>query len=98
MGVVCPCPWTIYIYMTINSNISSESTVQNAMKAKFYLEPLLEEEKKVCLNFQGHMAKMAAMPIYGENFKKKNCSRTKSYDLETWHAACGTKASQNLNK
>ena len=24
--VVCPCPWTIYIYMTIISNIS-ESTV-----------------------------------------------------------------------
>ena len=67
-GVVCPCPWTIYIYMTIISNISSESTVPNAMKVKFYLEPFLEEEKKVCLNFQGHMAKMAAMPIYGENF------------------------------
>ena len=26
-GVVCPCPWTIYIYMTIISNISSERTV-----------------------------------------------------------------------
>ena len=26
-GVVCPCPWTVYIYMTIISNISSESTV-----------------------------------------------------------------------
>ena len=26
-GVVCPCPWTIYIYMTIISNISFESTV-----------------------------------------------------------------------
>ena len=37
-------------------------------ESQFYLEPLLEEEKKVCLNFQGHMAKMAAMPIYGENF------------------------------
>ena len=61
--------------MTIISNISSESTVPNAMKAKFYLEPLLEE---VCLNCQGHMAKMAAMPIYGENFLKKFCSRTKS--------------------
>ena len=50
-GVVCPCPWTIYIYMTIISNTSSESTVPNAMKAKLYLDPLLEEEKKVCLNF-----------------------------------------------
>ena len=79
-GVVCPCPcpWTIYIYMTIISNISSESTVPNAVKAKFYLEPLLEEEKKVCLIFQGHMARMAAMPRYGENFLKKFCSRTKS--------------------
>ena len=84
--------------MTINSNVSSKSTVPNAMKAKFYLEPLLEEEKKVCLNFQGHMAKMVAMPIYGENLKKKLLKNQKSYDLETWHAACGTKASQNLNK
>ena len=86
--------------MSIISNISSEGTVPNAMKAKFYLEPLLEEEKKVCLNFQGHMAKMAAMPIYGENFLKKIflLKNQKSYDLETWHAACGTKASQNLNK
>ena len=25
--VVCPSPWTVYIYMTIISNISSESTV-----------------------------------------------------------------------
>ena len=93
------CPWTIYIYMTIISNISSESTVPNAMKAKFYLEPLLEEEKKVCLNFKGHMAKMAAMPIYGENFKKIFLLKNqKSYDLEIWHATCGTEASQNLNK
>ena len=44
------------------------------------------------------MAKMAAMPIYGENFKKKLLKNQKSYNLETWHAACGTKASQNLNK
>ena len=84
--------------MTIISNISSESTVPNAMKVKFYLEPLLEEEKKVSLNFQGHMAKMAAMPIYGKNVKKNLLKNQKSYDLDTWHAACGTKASQNLNK
>ena len=44
-GLSAPA-WTLYIYMTIISNISSESTVPNAMKAKFYLEPLLEEEKK----------------------------------------------------
>ena len=55
--------------MTIISNISSESTVPNAMKANFYLEPLLEEEKKVCLNFQGHMAKMAACPYMVKSFK-----------------------------
>ena len=69
-GLSAPAPG-LYTYMTIISNISSESTVPNAMKVQFYLEPLLKEEKKVCSNFQGHMAKMAAMPIYGENFKKK---------------------------
>ena len=45
------------------------------------------------------MAKMAAMPIYGENLLKIILLKNqKSYDLETWHAACGTKASQNSNK
>ena len=85
-GVVCPCLDYIHIYMTIISNISSESTVPNAMKAKFYLEPLLEEEKKVCLNFQGHMAKMAACPYMVKSFKKDFAQEPKV--LWSWNLAC----------
>ena len=38
------------------------------IKAKFYVEPPLEERTKVYINGPGHMTKMAAMPIYGKNF------------------------------
>ena len=37
------------------------------IKAKFYVEPPWEGGTKVCINGQGHMTKMAAMPIYGKN-------------------------------
>ena len=50
--------WTIYIYMTIISNISSESTVPDAMKAKFYLDPLLEVEKNISLIFFFNLQQM----------------------------------------
>ena len=97
-GVVCPFPWTLYIYMTIISNISSESTVPNAMKAKFHLEPLLEDEKKVCLIFKDTWPRWLPCPYMVKLLKNILLKNQKSYDLETWHAACGIKASQNLNK
>ena len=34
------------------------------------LEHPEEGGTKVCINGQGHMTKMAAMPIYGKNLKK----------------------------
>ena len=37
------------------------------VKAKFYVEPPWEGGTKVYINCQGHMTKMAAMPIYGKN-------------------------------
>ena len=37
------------------------------IKAKFYVEPPWEGGTKVCINCSGHMAKMATMPIYGNN-------------------------------
>ena len=53
------------------SNIfSSETTLP--IKAKFYVEPPWEGGMKVYINGQGHMTKMAAMPIYGKNLKKSS--------------------------
>ena len=43
-----------------------------------------------------HMTKMAAMPVYGKNFKNLYLWNLKSYDLETWHGALGTQALQSL--
>ena len=53
---------------------SSETTWP--IKAKFYMEPPWEGGTKVFINGQGHMTKVAAMPIYGKNPSKIFFSRT----------------------
>ena len=50
------------------------------------------------INCQGHMTKMAAMPIYGKIFKNLKRPNRKSYDLETLHAVSGTQVLQGLYK
>ena len=47
-------------------NIFSSETAW-PVKAKLYVEPPWEGGTKVYINGPGHMAKMAAMPIYGKN-------------------------------
>ena len=47
-------------------NIFSSETAW-PIKAKLYVEPPWGGGMKVCINGPGHMAKMAAMPIYGKN-------------------------------
>ena len=37
------------------------------LKAKFHVEPPWDRGTKSCSNDQGHMTKMATMPIYGKN-------------------------------
>ena len=37
------------------------------IKEKFYVEPPWEGGTKLYINCQGHMTKVAAMPIYGKN-------------------------------
>ena len=57
-GVVCPCPGAIYIF-------SSETA--RPIKAKLHVEHPWEGGKKVYINGQGHMIKMAAMAINRKN-------------------------------
>ena len=40
------------------------------IKTKFYVDPSWVGVMKVCSRHLGHMTKMAAMPIYGENASK----------------------------
>ena len=53
------------------------------------MEPPWEGRTKVSINGQGHMTKMAAMPIYGKTFKNLLLQNQKSYDLESWHVSLG---------
>ena len=41
------------------------------IEAKCYAEPPWDKGTKVWSKFVGHMTKMAAIPIYGKNLKKK---------------------------
>ena len=74
--------------MSTFSNISSKTT--GPSEAKFHNEASLGMGNKNLLKGAGHMTKMAAMPIYGKNLKKKNLLQNpKVADLETWYAALG---------
>ena len=62
------------------------------------MEPPWEGGTKVYINGLGHMTKKVAMPIYGKNHKNLLLQNQKSFDLETWHVASGTKALRSLYK
>ena len=87
--------WLSSSLSTISNIFSSETTLP--IKAKFYMEPPWEGARKVYINGPGHMTKMAAMPIYGKNFKNL-LKKQKFYDLETWYAALGTQSPYSLYK
>ena len=53
---------------------------------------------KVSSNVHGHMAKMAAMPIYGKNRKNILFQNRIADDLETWYEASGTRVLPNSFK
>ena len=57
--------------MSTFSNIFSSETT-GPIEAKFHVEPPWDGGMKVCSNGPGHMTKMAAMPIYGENLSKSS--------------------------
>ena len=42
------------------------------IRAKFHVEPPTEGGTKVCIKDSGHMTKMVATSIYGENLKKSS--------------------------
>ena len=52
--------------------------------------------KKVYINGTGHMAKMAAMLMYGESLQDPLLKNLMSYDLETWHGAVCTQVYTKL--
>ena len=53
------------------SNIFSSATTE-PIKAKFHTESPWDRGTKVYSNGPGHMTKMAAVPIYGKDFKKSS--------------------------
>ena len=68
------CPSSSVVVVVRPSTISNVFSFETAWpnKAKFYVEPPWEEGIKVCISGPGHMSKMAATPIYGENLKKSS--------------------------
>ena len=68
--------------MSTFTNISSETT--RLIEANYYAAPPWHGGTKVCLNGPGHMTKMAAMSIYGENLKNLLLRNQKTEKIESW--------------
>ena len=62
------------------------------------MELLWDGGTKVCSNDPSHMTKMAAMPIYGKNQKKKFLRNQKVDDLESWYASSDARVLPSLLK
>ena len=63
------------------------------------MEPPWDGGTKVCSNGQGHMTKMAAMPIYiVKPLKNLLLQNQKADDLESWYAASGARVLISLFK
>ena len=60
------------------------------------MEPPWDGGMKDCSNGPGHMANMAAMPIYGKKLKTLLLWNQKANDLESWYAASGTRVLPGL--
>ena len=86
----------MYVCMlsTFSNVFSSETT--GPIEAKIHTKPPWIGGTKVCSN--GHMTKMATMPIYGKNLKKLLLWNQKADDLETWYAALGVPVLPSLFK
>ena len=63
-AVVC-----LSVHVFTFSNLFSSGTT-GPIEVQFHVEPPWDGETKVCIWGPGHMTKMAAMPIYGENPSK----------------------------
>ena len=55
---------------TFSKDFFSETT--GPISVKFHMQPLDRGGKKVYIFRPGHMTKMGAMPIYGENLKNSS--------------------------
>ena len=62
-AVVC-----MSVCLSTFSKVFSETA--GSIEAKFHVEPPWDGGTKVCSRGPGHMTKMPAMPIYGENPSK----------------------------
>ena len=63
-----------------NVQMSSETTWPFIIK--LHIEHPLDGGTKVCINGQGHMTKMATIPIYGKNFYKPSSLEPGVYYLK----------------
>ena len=77
MGELIGYPCSVSVRCRMYVRQSSSSTISNIfsetacpIKDKFYVEPPWIGGTKFCPLHLGHMTKMAAMPIYGENPSK----------------------------
>ena len=94
-GVICPCPWAIYMYKMESLNVLLWNRLRNFYR--FHIGPSIERIFIICSNGSVPLNKMAAMPIYGKKKKPtKNhlLQNQESFEAESWYIARGHKVYQ----
>ena len=93
IGELTGYPWSVVRRRPFTfSNVFSSETAR-PIKVKFYMEPPWEGGTNVYINNPGHMTKMAAMPIYGQNLYK--FSSPEPEVLCSWNLACSIRVSSS---
>ena len=71
-----------------NGNIVFSQTIRT-IGLQFHENTPYDKLAKIHTKLFGHMAKMAAMPIYGKNLLTPLLGNQKASDLMTWYSAFG---------
>ena len=100
LGDLIVYPWSAVRLSTMSScpQCSNISETAWPIKAKFYVEPPWVGGTQVCSRHLGHMAKMAATPIYVRNPSKIFFGTGWPISTNTWHIASGIPAHHSLFK
>ena len=64
LGIICPCPWAIYMYKIVYCLFSETAW---AIFTRFHMGPSVEMVLPICSNSFAPVNNIAAMPIYGKN-------------------------------
>ena len=81
LGIICPCPWAIYMYKIVCLyNIMSSSLKPLEQFLPDYMGRYVERVLTICSNYSAPLKKMAVMQIYGKILKNLLLQNQESFE------------------